>query len=74
MDKLINVLNNMLVSQTDNFVISPKLVDNWDEQKRKNFLALYVSTFLGTESIQNLGQEVEKNLANYQCKFNLFEK
>ena len=57
---LINVLNNLLVSQTDNFVLSPKLLEQWDEHKRKNFLAIFSATFLGTNKIKNLGQLIEK--------------
>lgn len=73
-DELINVLNNLLVSQTDNFVISPILLEKWDERKKEKFLTLFSATFLGMGSIENLGQKVEQNLKSYHCKFNLFEK
>jgi len=72
-NSLINFFNNLLASQTDNFIISPKLLDRWDENKRKNFLAIFSATFLGTNNIKNLGQEIEKNLISFPCKFDLFE-
>lgn len=71
---LINILNNLIVSQTNNFVISPRLYNSWTEEKQKNFLSIYNATFLGTKDIKNIGQEIEKNLVLFPCKFDLFEK
>ena len=71
---MINILNNLIVSQTNNFVISPRLYNSWTEEKQKNFLSIYNATFLGTKDIKNIGQEIEKNLVLFPCKFDLFEK
>lgn len=71
--KLFNVLNNLLASQSDNFVISPNMLESWDESQKKNFLAIFTATFVGIGDIRNIGQEIEKNLERSPCKFNLFQ-
>lgn len=68
----INTINNMIICQTDNFAISPEMVESWDDKTRKSFLSEFVSFIFGTKECENIGMEIEKNLVAFPCKFDLF--
>lgn len=69
---LIRILNNMVTCHSDNIVFSKKLLDKWDEDDKQYFLNEYMSTFIGING-KNIGQEIEKKMLIYDCKFNLFK-
>lgn len=70
---VINVLNNMVVCHSDNFALSPAMVERWDEDTKKFFLNEFTATFIGMGDCENVGQVIEKNLLKFPCKFDLFE-
>lgn len=63
----------MVACQSDNFAFSPALIDSWDKDTLDFFKDEFRSFFFGTSKIKNIGMEVEKNLVEFQCGFNLFE-
>lgn len=69
-----NTMNNMICCQSDNFALSPELVDNWDEKTKRKFLSEFISFIFGSTGINNIGEEIEKNLIEFPCGFNLFEQ
>ncbi len=72
--KLINALNNMVACLSDNFAISPELIDSWDKGTKLFFVTEFLSfMFSSSSSGRCIGQEIEKNLIDFTCKFNLFE-
>lgn len=68
-----NAMNNMVACQSDNFAFSPALIDSWDKDTLDFFKDEFRSFFFGTSKIKNIGMEVEKNLVEFRCGFNLFE-
>lgn len=69
-----NVMNNMIVCQSDNFAFNPQMIDSWDEDTLKFFKNQFVSFLFGTPKIKNIGMEIEKNLVNFKCQFDLFKQ
>ena len=69
---LMRILNNMVTCQSDNIVFSKNLLDTWDEKSKEFFLNEYISTFIGLNG-ENIGLKIEKNILNFDNKFNLFK-
>ena len=69
---LLNVLNNMVACQSDNFVFSKKLLDSWGEEKIEVFRHQCMSSFLALNG-KNIGLAIEKNIKRFKCQFDLFE-
>lgn len=69
---LLNVLNNMVACQSDNFVFSKKLLDKWGEEKIEVFRHQCMSSFLALNG-KNIGLTIEKNIKRFKCQFDLFE-
>ncbi len=69
---LINTLNNLVACESDNFAISPEIVEGWDMDTKEFFLSEFVS-FILQSSTGSVGEIVEKNLISFPCKFNLFK-
>lgn len=51
----------MVVCHSDNFALSPAMVESWDEDTKKNFLNEFTATFFGMGDCENVGQVIEKN-------------
>lgn len=68
---LLRTLNNMVACQSDNFVFSKKLLDTWGEETMNMFLTQCMSTVISIKG-RNIGQEIERNIKKYVCKFDLF--
>lgn len=71
-DVLLNVLNNMVACQSDNFVFSKRLLDSWGEEKIEVFRHQCMSSFLALNG-KNIGLAIEKNIKKFKCLFDLFE-
>ena len=69
---LLNVLNNMVACQSDNYVFSKKLLDSWGEEKTEVFRHQCTSSFLALNG-ENIGLTIERNIKKFKCQFNLFE-
>ena len=69
---LLNVLNNMVACQSDNFVFSKKLLDSWGEEKIEVFRHQCMSSFLALNG-KNIGLAIEKNIKRFKCQCDLFE-
>ena len=69
---LLNVLNNMVACQSDNFVFSKKLLDSWGEEKIEVFRHQCMSSFLALNG-KNIGLAIEKNIKRFKCQFDFFE-
>lgn len=72
-EKFYNTMNNMIACQSDNFAFSPQLIDSWDKETLESFKYEFVSFLFGTQSIKNIGIEIEKRLVDFKCKFDLFK-
>lgn len=70
---LIRVLNNMVACQSDNVVFGKRLLDVWGETTKRKFLDQYVSSFVELNG-ENVGLSIEKNICDFRCGFNLFER
>lgn len=73
-DIFYNVMNNMIVCQSDNFAFNPKMIDSWDKDTLDFFKNEFVSFLFGTSKIKNIGMEIEKNLVKFKCQFDLFKQ
>ena len=71
--QFINALNNMVACQSDNFAISPELVDSWDKSTKQFFVTEFLSfMFSSSRAGRYIGEEIEKDLIDFSCKFDLF--
>ena len=69
-----NAMNNMVACQSDNYAFSPILINSWDHDTFDFFKQESTAFLLGTNKIKNIGMEIEKNILEFNCGFNLFEK
>lgn len=70
---MFRTFNNMVICQSDNFALSPMLVNSWDEETKKFFLAQLAALFLSNKN-GNISIQIEKNLISFPSKINLFQE
>lgn len=65
-EEVIQLLNNLIPSYSENVVYSPYFIDNWNENEKKNYLQVF------QQSINNPVEKSKRNLLG-RTSYNLFQ-